>query len=224
VALDIVVFDSNPVGVLTGGRLPPAYRLTQVGLVSSWVAGAARMLMLRRNTAVAIGAATWESALPRMVEAARRRSTRIGSVQVWGHGAPGRMLLGPTSEFTVASLRPAHVHHEALVQLREHLVDGAWWWFRGCSVIAGHRGQRFATMLAAHMQVDVVGHTYTIGPYQSGGHAVRPGQAAQDVYDEMEGIAKGTAQKPQSFKMSGADEPNTVFATALNPPAGWWAA
>jgi len=221
-ALDIVVFDSNPAGLFGRRRLPPVYRAAQAGLVSSWVAGAARVLMQKRSTAVAIGASSWESALPRMVAAARKYSTSINSIQTWGHSAPGRALLGAADELTLASLRTGHAHHDDLEKLRDVLAPEAFWWFRSCSMIAGERGQRFATVFADVMRVDVVAHTYTIGPYKSGGHAVRPGEDAAEVYSAVEGIASGTPRKPKSFKVSGPAEPNTVWATAVNPPAGWW--
>lgn len=219
--LDIVVFDSDPAGLFSRRRLPHTYRATQAGLVASWIGGVARLLV-RRRTTVSIGATSWETALPRIVEASKKHSSSIHSIQFWGHAAPGRALLGKDSELTLASLREGHKHHDALVAVRERLHDEAYWWFRGCSTIAGRRGQRFATVFADAMQMTVVAHTYTIGPFQSGGHAVQPGQRAQDLYDPMEGVAAGSAERPTAFKMSGPDEPNTVLATAVTPPAGWW--
>lgn len=129
---------------------------------------------------VAIGADNWASALRQVVDVVRSHSTaespaRIESLQFWGHGCDGAMLMAGQL-LDRRSFGQNGPHHGLLRELRTLMdpSDGIIW-FRGCNTFRGDEGRRFAREAADFFGVPVVGHTFIIWALQSGTHILAPG-------------------------------------------------
>jgi hypothetical protein len=81
-------------------------------------------------------------------------------------------------------------------------------WFRTCETFGADRGQRFACALGDRMGVRVAGHTFVIGVWQSGLHALDPG--ARPSWDPREGLVEGNAARPIRAAPSMPGAPNTI--------------
>lgn len=177
----------------------------QAGLTSSWIVGGALYRGLGRIDA-SYGASSWEDALAWLcsVEPARR----IDEIQFWGHGKWGRALIARDVLDVDAVLDSRHSRHEDLRALRARLSGrDALWWFRTCETFGREAGQRFATSWARFFDCRVAGHTYVIGPWQSGLHSLRPGQLP--TWSVREGLPDDV-EEPRYALMSAPGEPNTV--------------
>jgi hypothetical protein len=139
----------------------------------------------------------------------------IAEVQFWGHGKWGRALIARES-FDRSSLLPAHPLRSTLEAVRERLAPDALIWFRTCETLGAHAGQDFARALADFAGARVAGHTYEIGYWQSGLHALDPG--AKPDWDPSEGLAAGHPGAPERALPSRPDAPNTVTCFTSRVP------
>ena len=175
------------------------------GLTHSWIAGKHLYRGLGRLDR-ARGVTGWLEALEwlAMVEPERP----IGEIQYWGHGRWGRVLINGAA-LDVGALEAGHAFRPYLEAIRRRLVGPeALWWFRTCETFGAAGGHRFARAWADFFGCRAAGHTYIIGPWQSGLHCLSPGQAPH--WPVEEGLAEGTPQAPIKALWSGPREPNTI--------------
>lgn len=185
------------------------------GLTASWVAGAALYAALGRLDA-ATGASSWSEALDWLL--AVRPDQPVVEIQFWGHGRWGRALID-VDVLDASALRPGHPLAGRLTELRRRLSPGALWWFRTCETFGAIPGHRFARAFAEHQGVAVAGHTYVIGPLQSGLHRLLPGAAPH--WSPEEGLVEGTPTTPVRAAVSRWSAPNTLTCLHGSIPAGW---
>ena len=103
--------------------------------------------------------------------------------------------------------------------VRSRLSPDATWWFRTCETVSADVGRRFARDFADHQGVAVAGHTYVIGPFQSGLHLLRPG--AEPHWTPDEGLSEGTPSRPIRARWSRWSEPHTITCLHGAVPPGW---
>jgi hypothetical protein len=213
----------NAVAMHRGGLRLVVYDATGAGrarvqplLTASWRHGS-RLYRHHPQAPVddLFGATSWDDALAWLVEV--RRGAAIREVQFWGHGLPGRVFIGSDvlegEEFRLAGRRRSE-----LLALRARWVDErARLWFRTCSAFGGERGHAFARVVADAMGCEVAGHTYVIGPLQSGLHTLRPG--AEPTWPQHEGEGAGGPDAPRL--MSSWTAPHTITCLHGTIPAGW---
>jgi len=188
--LRLLVYDA------TQARRPP--RL----LGWSWRVGA-RLYEARGLLDTSYGATSFDEALDFLARAERP----IGEIQFWGHGKWGRALIDRES-FDRSTLAPAHRLRPKLDAVRERLAPEALIWFRTCETLGARPGHDFARALADFTGARVAGHTFVIGYFQSGLHALSPGETPS--WDPTEGLAAGTAERPERAHASSLDQPNTI--------------
>jgi hypothetical protein len=99
------------------------------------------------------------------------------------------------------------------------LAPDALLWFRTCETLGAHAGQDFAAALTDATGARVAGHTFVIGFFQSGLHCLRPGVAPH--WSAEEGLAQGSAERPQSALPSTPDAPNTITCLTGAIPDGF---
>ena len=175
-----------------------------LGLTHSWIGGALLYRGLGRLDA-AFGARSWAGALEWLVGAAGERP--IDEIQFWGHGRWGIAKIAD-DVLDVSALSADSPHHGRLCQVRERMSAGAQWWFRTCETFGARRGQDFARRWTDFFERPAAGHTFIIGPWQSGLHRLRPGE--RPAWPDDEGIAEGTAAAPLRALWSGPRQPNTI--------------
>jgi hypothetical protein len=185
------------------------------GLTHSWIAGALLYRALGRLDAWR-GVRSWEEGLSFLADHALEHP--ISEVQFWGHGkwgearVDGELLDG-------RSLLRGHEHEPLLRRLRARLTDDALFWFRTCETLGAHKGHTFARDFSDHLGCDVAGHTYIIGPWQSGLHRLARG--AEPHWDPAEGIEEGSEDEPERALWSGPRAPNTITCLHGEVPVGF---
>jgi hypothetical protein len=221
--LRLIVYDPTDTRPLTSwltSRLSPTPNpdgtsSASPGLSPIWYAGT----LLHRLTGAAdatLGARTWPEALTWATRISQERGRPIASLQAWGHGGWGFMLLGKT-RLDSDSLHPEHAFAPLLDAFRARLSGPeAVVWLRCCSAFGATPGRRFAVAAARRLGCRVAGHTYIIGLFQSGTHSVRPGQ--EPAWDPAEGVNRDAAGRAISAKWSGPFEPATVSCLRLGLP------
>ncbi len=163
---------------------------------------------------ILIGATTWKGALQSIVRELRKRSddkkATIGSLQFWGHGTDGAMLIGDTS-LGADDFEEGSPFAKQLSEIREHLdpKQGSVW-FRGSHTFRGKEGHGFAEAAAGFFKTPVVGHTYLIWLLQSGTQILKPGKRP----DWLASQGKGRVNAP----WSDASRPLTVSLLKQHPP------
>ena len=164
------------------------------------------------------GFSDWGSALGWL--ASYRGANQIGEIQFWGHGKWGCAKIDRES-LDIESLDPAHAHHDALTAIRERMrgVEQPLWWFRTCETFGAHSGHAFAQAWTGFFNCRAAGHTYVIGPYQSGLHSLVAGQVPN--WSVEEGLIEGTPEEPHSAKWSTRREPNTITCLQGTIPPGF---
>ena len=202
-ALRLVVYDA------TQQRRPPR----SLGL--SWRYGTYLYRALGRVDA-AYGARSFADALSWLGRFEPARPIR--ELQFWGHGKWGRIFID-AEVLDRGVLAPGHAHHRAFQVVRERLAGDALLWFRTCETLGARAGQDFAMALSDATGARVAGHTYVIGYFQSGLHCLRPGAAPS--WSSAEGLARGSAEAPESALASSPSAPNTVTCLAGRIPEGF---
>lgn len=175
-----------------------------LGLSSAWAAGA-YLYRARGLLDGWLGAASWSEAFAWLSSVSPERE--IGEIQFWGHGKWGDARIDG-DRLAEESLRREHDHFPHLQQVRARLAPDALLWFRTCETIGAHRGRRFAQQMAEHLGCRVAGHTYVIDVWQSGLHAVSPGQ--EPAWSPEEGLAEGDGRSPRRARRSTPAEPHTI--------------
>lgn len=181
-----------------------------VGLADAWSWGGGLYGALGRLHAWK-GVSAWDDGLHWLATYAPDRP--IGEVQVWGHGRWGLARMGAT-QLDRGSLRGS-----GLDPVRARLAPDALWWFRTCETVGATRGRDFAMAFADHLGCDVAGHTYIIGPWQSGLHRLSPGR--QPSWSPDEGLAEGTPDAPIRARWSSPWAPRTISCLRGDVPRGW---
>lgn len=128
--------------------------------------------------------------------------TRFNEVQFWGHGAPGKALVGgePAGDAVWLSMRP-YLHDLSIV------------WLRVCSFAQGVRGSNAMCRVAGLLECRVIAHTHIIGNWasHSGTQGIRPGEVPQ--WAEADGVGDDG-----KFLTSAPWLPRTVAAARMDPP------
>jgi hypothetical protein len=187
--------------------------LMQSGLTSSWFAGGALYAALGRLDE-RTGATSWAQALDWLGSVQPGRP--ISEIQFWGHGRFGRAFIG-SDVLDKDALVPTHRLHDALARVRDRLAPDALWWFRTCETFGTQAGHEFATSWTRFFRARAAGHTYVIGPWQSGLHSLAPG--AVPTWSITEGL--GDDVNRRSALMSSARAPHTITCLHGAVPAGW---
>ncbi|MBA2660684.1 MAG: hypothetical protein H0U74_00190 [Bradymonadaceae bacterium] len=175
------------------------------GLTHSWVSGA---LMYRALgwLDLAQGATSWEQALGWLASVEPTRE--ISEIQFWGHGKWGQAMID-RNVLDAGALEPSHTLHTHLAAIRERLVGPhALWWFRTCETFGAEAGHDFAQRWTSFFNCRAAGHTFIIGPLQSGLHCLAPGERPN--WPLTEGLAKGTPAQPLEALWSSSKAPNTI--------------
>ena len=160
------------------------------------------------------GARSWNDALAWL--GGHRAPEPIAEIQFWGHGRWGCAKLDGVP-LSVEALAPGHPLHPALATIRARMVPGeGLWWFRTCETFGRAEGQGFARAWSRFFHCRAAGHTYVIGPFQSGLHCLGPGDEPRWPVDE--GLPKdGSDAKAARWSTPGA--PNTIsFLHGKIPP------
>jgi hypothetical protein len=123
----------------------------------------------------------------------------IDELQFWGHGKPGKFFIGRE---VMTPQRLARVR-----------VRGVFW-IRACASFAGLKGHNLALDLADALDCKVAGHTFNIGPLQSGLRTLSPGR--RPSWGLREGL--DAAGKP---KGSALWHPRTITVLHTSIPRGW---
>ena len=186
-----------------------------LGLTHSWMVGAAACRSLGRfdRSRAVTG---WEEALRWLAEVEPSRP--IAEIQFWGHGQWGEALIGgePLDERILA---PSHRLHSMLRTIRGRLAGHeALWWFRCCEIFGADRGQGFAEAWCSFLGCCAAGHTFLIGPWQSGLHRLRPGETPR--WSRREGLAEGDdPSSPRKALWSRPGRPHTITCFHTRVPA-----
>ena len=194
--LRLMVFDKTCHG---RGPLP--------GLTASWKVGARLYRALGRLDA-SLGVSTWDEALEWL--ASFRPEATLAEIQFWGHGKWGCAMVDRKA-LEVSALSPGHPFHARLAAIRERLVPGgeALWWFRTCETFGGPEGHAFARAWTRFFGCRAAGHTYVIGPWQSGLHSLAPGE--EPSWSTEEGLVLDASGKRRATALfSGPAAPNTI--------------
>ena len=185
-----------------------------LGLSHSWIAGGILFSTLNRLHAYK-GVSSWKEALIWLGDVHRQSDEEIDEIQFWGHGRWGAMLIDGEA-FDASSLAPDHRLSADLDRVRDRLHRDTRIWIRTCETFGAKDGQGFAEKMAERFQCTIAGHTYIIGPFQSGLHIIKPGEQA--YWDPWEGIREGTPEKPIQALWSKPGLPRTVSFLNINIP------
>ncbi|GEM_PF-387622 len=191
-------------------------RVPGPGLSHAWAAGGGLYSLLRRLDDFK-GFDDWESALRWVAEYPGDRPIR--ELQFWGHGKWGCANIG-YAELGADAVETEHRHHAGLAAIRDRMKgQDALVWFRTCETFGAEAGHRFATDWSEFFDCRIAGHTYVIGPWQSGLHSLGPGQTPD--WSTSEGIEEGTPEHPRSALWSTRRSPNTITFLRGSIPAGY---
>jgi hypothetical protein len=175
-----------------------------LGLSHSWWWGARLYGALDRLDA-SYGAASWDEALAFLLRACEGRA--VSEVQFWGHGKWGEArIAGDVLDERV--LRAGHPLFSQWRRLATRFTPGALFWFRTCETFGASKGHSFASAFSSELGCAVAGHTYIIGPWQSGLHLLRPG--ASPHWSSDEGLKEGSPSSPRRALWSTPIAPNTI--------------
>ena len=147
-----------------------------------------------------------------------RPDQEIAEIQYWGHGRWGNARV-KEQVFDIESLSASHPWRHQWGRLAARLNEDSLWWFRTCETFGANVGHTFSRAFAETLGCRVAGHTFIIGPWQSGLHSLQPGQDPD--WDPLEGVRSGSAQKPVKALWSTPFAPNTVSCLAGEVPDGY---
>lgn len=182
-----------------------------VGLTHTWIAGSA-LARARSVGDLIIPARSWAQALGDVLAA----NVPIRGIQFWGHGKWGKALIAGDI-LDVEALRDHHPLHAPLAEIRDRMTTDAYWWFRTCETFGCEAGHEFARQWAEFFDRRAAGHTFIIGPWQSGLHVLHPGESPDWSTDE--GLEEGTPRDPQKARWSGPLEPRTITCLRMRFPS-----
>jgi hypothetical protein len=184
---------------------------TQWALTTSWIVGSQLYRGMSRLDH-AFGVTSVSEALQVLTHVSSRE--RVREIQFWGHGHWGSFLVG-RERVTRDDLREGR-HTDDLRALQRNLPDDIFWWFRTCETFGQKKGHEFARSWTDFFGGSAAGHTYVIGPWQSGLHSLRSGESP--TWSTSEGV------HPQHHNrgiMSSYGEPNTIHCLQGKVPAHW---
>lgn len=124
----------------------------------------------------------------------------VDQLEIWCHGFPGGIKWG--EQYYQGTL-------PMLDQVARAMAPGGVVWFRACRVFHGDKGIRFAGEAAGALRCLVAGHTYDIGPLQSGLHTMDPDERIAWPADE------GGAKPSRPW------HPNTIHCLQNDIPGGF---
>jgi hypothetical protein len=184
------------------------------GLTPSWMVGGALFRAIGALDA-ARGVASWDQGLQWLAEHEPERP--IEEIQYWGHGRFGCALVAG-ERLDEGSLSEGHPHRPLLERLRPRMLpeDQSLWWFRTCETFGTVRGHQFAQAWTAFFEARAAGHTFVIGPWQSGLHVLSPGQRPDWPVDE--GLLLGQREPPRA-RWSSPLAPHTISCLRPRLPA-----
>jgi hypothetical protein len=218
--LRLVIFDATDVGSALGrfgpGGGADGSSRRVVGLSPVWRAGTA-LYRMRGHADAWLAATSWPEALGWAASVAEQQGRAITSVQAWGHGSWGRVLIGNGS-LDRAGLMPRQALAPALDRLRDALSPEALVWLRCCSTFGHREGRSFARGLAERLRCRVAAHTHIIGYWQSGAHSLRPGE--EPAWDPDEGVRFEGGNAAGALGSS-PFAPNTVSCLRAELPGGY---
>ncbi len=188
------------------------------GLTHSWIAGGLLYRGLGRLDAH-FGASSWAEAFDLILRESLDRP--IGEIQFWGHGRWGCALI-QGDRFDEGALSPGHPLHDPLSRIRDRMERRAdrdpLFWFRTCETFGKPVGHSFARALTSFLQARAAGHTYIIGPWQSGLHTLSPGE--QPSWSPTEGVQPDDPTGKTAL-WSTPTAPNTISCLTGAIPAGF---
>ena len=159
-------------------------------LTTSWILGGLVYRALGRIDAV-YGATSWLDAVAWLN--AVDQGQEIAEIQYWGHGRWGRVMIG-TDQFDARVLDDeTHPMHDDFRAIAARLTPASLVWFRTCMTFGTGVGQHFAAACARAFGCRVAGHTYVVGPLQSGLHSLAPGETPS--WSVSEGVARGDERR-----------------------------
>lgn len=183
------------------------------GLTHSWIAGALLYRGLGRLD-LSYGAESWEEGLRWL--ATVRAGYPISEIQFWGHGKWGDARIDG-ERLTIDALESDHPFAGRLETIRSRMEGpDALWWFRTCETFGANPGHRFASAWTDFFECRAAGHTYIIGPWQSGLHCLSPGD--EPDWSVEEGLDEGTPDEPEEALWSKPGEPNTISCLRNDHP------
>jgi hypothetical protein len=188
----------------------PGTGFAQKFLALSWRVGG-WLFKLRGAIDIAYAAESWDDAF-RWLATVEPGKT-ISEVQYWGHGGPGRVILGGDA-FGSSRLQAAMLTNPNLRTFRERLRSGSVIWFRCCNTFQGALGYKFSAIFADYFNCTIAGFTRVIGPVQGGLHTRQPFTPAH--WSEFEGNTPHPIL-PQVLQWSS----NSVTCLASKIPKGW---
>ena len=175
------------------------------GLTHSWIVGGFLYRLLGRIDRV-FGARSWAEGLQWLASVEEHRP--VAEIQFWGHGKWGRAKIAD-DVLDVGALRSEHPYYSTLAAIGDRLVGPqALWWFRTCETFGCEVGHEFARQWTQFFDCRAAGHTYIIGPWQSGLHVLGPGE--EPDWSLQEGLAQGTPKDPKKALWSRPGELNTI--------------
>ena len=187
------------------------------GLTHSWIAGGLLYGGLGKLDAWK-GCRSWAEALDWLSRVQPDRE--IGEIQFWGHGKWGRAMID-RDRLDVSTLSPHSNLFHPLLNVRARMTGpDAVWWFRTCETFGANIGHEFARAWTDTLECRAAGHTYIIGPWQSGLHALSPG--APIDWEPEEGLEQGTVDEPQKAFWSTRTAPNTISCLHGDIPDWAW--
>lgn len=186
-----------------------------LGLTHSWIAGARIYGGLGRFHHSA-GFTNWAAALAWLATVGDGEP--IEEIQYWGHGKWGRLYIDG-EVLTASCLDAGHPFHADLEAIRNRMSSDSLWWFRTCETFGAEIGHEFARRWTDFFGCPAAGHTYIIGPLQSGLHALRPGETPD--WTTFEGIDEGSPSEPKKALWSVPGAPFTISCVQPNLPS--WA-
>ena len=185
------------------------------GLTHSWIAGGLLYRALGRFDAYG-GFDHWRAALEWL--AGYEPDRPIEEIQYWGHGKWGCLLMA-RRPLDRHALKPGHDLYGPLTDLRQRMQPSSLWWFRTCESFGARPGHDFAVAWTEFFGTLAAGHTFIIGPWQSGLHRLAPG--SRPDWSETEGLKAGTPEAPAAALWSGPGRPRTITCLHHRIPEGW---
>ena len=175
------------------------------GLSHAWLAGS-WLYRVQRRIDASFGAQNWAEALRWLITF--EQETPIAEVQFWGHGKWGCALIDG-QRLDRQATQKTHTLYPPLRELHARLIGPqALFWFRTCETFGAKIGHDFCQAFSGLLGCRVAGHTYIIAYYQSGLHALAPGERPN--WSPTEGLARGSADDPQQALWSHRKAPNTI--------------